>query len=122
MNSGTVLEVSAGGFYSLQSGGSAVEQFGGNLTQAVGGGYEEQIEHQYKQEVGGAYKQRIESDYEQEVGGTWKAGSFGSLSLLSSKVQLGGESSCAAAARVGSEVNNMLRVTKEGSSKTVSVC
>jgi hypothetical protein len=122
ITTGTNLEQTVGNAYDLTVGGRAGETIGGDLSQVVGGASELNVAHGSTQGIGGDYKQEIEGKFDQQVDGTYKVGALGNAVLTSPKLQLGGETPCALAARVGSEIDNFGRVTKEGSSKTITLC
>jgi hypothetical protein len=122
ISTGANFEQTAGNLYELTTGGPASEAIGGNFTQLVGGGYEQNVAHGSTEFVGGAYDGTVDGAFEQQVDGTYKA-LFGKAATFSgSTLQIGGESTCTAAARVGSKIDGLGKVTEEGSSKTVKVC
>jgi hypothetical protein len=122
ITTGANFTQTVGNAYSLSAGGPASESVGGNLTQLVGGGYEQSIAHASTESVGGSYAQTVEGALTQQVDGTYKAGVAKAATFSSPTLQIGSESPCTAAARVGSKIDGFGKVTEEGSSKTVKVC
>lgn len=119
---GANFEQSVGNLYSLNVGGPASETIGGSYEETFGNTYAQSVEHGYKQTVGGEYKQSVGGKFENLVTGTYKTSSGGNAVIVSPKLQIGNESPCRPAAKVGTATDNFLRVAEEGSAKTVTVC
>jgi hypothetical protein len=122
ITTGTNFEQTVGAAYNLVTGGLANESVAGNFTQTVGGAYEQNVAHASTESIGGSYEQTVEGAFKQQVDSTFKAAVGGAAVFSSPTLQIGGESSCALAARVGSEIDNFGRVVEKGSSKTVKIC
>lgn len=122
ITTGANFTQTVGNAYSLSAGGAGSESIGGNFTQLVGGGYEQSLAQAATETVGGNYQQTVEGGFAQQVDGTYKALISKAATLTSPTLQIGGETPCTAAARVGSKIDGFGKVTEGGSSKTVKVC
>lgn len=130
ISNGNALEITAGSAASMTTGANFTQTVGGAYNQSVAATYNQLIGNTYTQSlnkgfvqtIGGAYEQTVDGAFKQRVDGIYDAQSASAAQLLGTTVKLGGTSSCAAAARVGSVVDNFLKVTAVGSSSTVSVC
>ncbi len=119
---GGAYDQSVGAGYSQSIGGSYTQAVASGYNQVIGGAYDQSVDKEYAEIIGGSYEQSVEGAFKQRVDETYEAESGGAAVLSGSTLGLGGNSSCPAAARVGSEVNGFLRVAAPGSSSKVFVC
>jgi len=122
ITTGASFEQTVGNLYTLNVGGPASQTIGGSYEENFGNTYAQTVEHAYKQTVGGEYKQSVGGKFENLVTGTYKTSSGGNAVIVSPKLQIGNESPCKPAAKVGTEVNGFLQIAEPGSAKTVTVC
>lgn len=130
VTNGIGLEVTTGATTSFVTGENLYQTVGnasyfstgGPAVETVGGAYEQNVANGSTELIGGDYKAGIGGKFDQEVNGTYSASAFGNSSFTAPKFQLGGGTTCTLAARVGSEIDPFGRVSKEGSSKTVTLC
>jgi hypothetical protein len=127
-----------GGAYDQTVGGGYNQLVGAGYTQSVGAGYSQSVANGYTETIGGAYGLSVGNGYTETIGGaynqsvagaskqqvnsTYRVDSGGAAQLAAPTLTLGGNPTCPAAARVGSEVDGFLRVTAAGSSSKVFVC
>jgi len=124
ITTGAAFTQTVGTAYSQNVGAKYTQEVGNNYEQLIGGTAVQNVAKKFSQQIGGGFEGTVEggSGFKQTVFGTYQASSSSTAVLAGSKTTLGGNGTCPAAARVGSKVDNFLKVIAEGSSGTVFVC